>query len=70
MVLVGTAWLIFLWGLANLVLAALHNAHGELGLGLDATLSGAKSCLGAFVVAALGVPQWVMAQRKLAGASR
>lgn len=64
-ILVGSAWLIFLWGLANLVLAALHNAQGELGIGLDATLMGAKACLGAFLLAAIGVPQWVMAQRKL-----
>jgi hypothetical protein len=65
LVLVGSAWLIFLWGLANLVLAALHNSQGELGMGLDATLMGAKSCLGAFLLAAIGVPQWVMAKRKL-----
>src|SRR4051812_47079494 len=38
--LVSAAWLVFLWGLANLVLAALHNQQGELGLGLSATLSG------------------------------
>lgn len=65
MTLVATSWLIFLWGLANLVLAALHNQQGELGLGLDSTLMGAKSCLAAFLLAAIGVPQWVMAQRKL-----
>lgn len=65
MILVAMAWLIFLWGLANLILAALHNQHGELGLGMDATLMGAKSCLGAIILAAIGVPQWVMSQRKL-----
>lgn len=68
LVLVGSAWLIFLWGLANLILAALHNQQGELGLGLDSTLLGAKACLGAFLLAAIGVPQWVMANRKLSRA--
>jgi hypothetical protein len=63
--LVGSAWVIFLWGLANLILAAVHNQQGELGLGIDATLMGAKACLGAFLLAAIGVPQWVMAQRRL-----
>jgi len=65
MLLVSAGWLVFLWGLANLAIAAVHNQQGELGLGLDATLRGAKSCLGGFLLAAIGVPQWVMAQRKL-----
>ncbi len=65
MVLVSGAWLAFLWGLAQLILAAVHNQQGELGLGIDSTLNGAKSCLASFVMAAAGVPQWVMANRKL-----
>lgn len=65
MLLVSAGWLVFLWGLANLAIAAVHNQQGELGLGLDATLRGAKSCLGGFLLAAIGLPQWVMAQRKL-----
>ncbi len=61
----AAAWLVFLWGFSYLILAAVHNQQGELGLGLDATLFGAKSCLGSFLLAAIGVPQWVMAQRRL-----
>lgn len=64
MAFVASAWLVFLWGMAHLILAAVHNQQGELGLGLDATLSGAKSCLGGFLLAAIGVPQWVMGNRK------
>jgi hypothetical protein len=63
--LVGGAWLAFLLGLSHMILAALHNQQGELGLGLDSTLIGAKICLGGFLLAAVGVPQWVMANRKL-----
>ena len=59
------AWLVFLAGLAHLILAALHNQQGELGLGLDSTLSGAKYCLASFILAAVGLPQWVISSRKL-----
>ena len=63
--LTGLAWLVFLWGMAHLVIAALHNSAGELGVGIDATVNGAKCCLAAFVLAAAGVPQWMFGQRKL-----
>src|SRR5262245_50567296 len=62
--LTATAWLIFLYGMASLILAALHNQQGELGLGLESTLTGAKSCFGAFILAAIGLPQWVTKQRQ------
>jgi hypothetical protein len=65
MALVACAWLVFLWGMAHLVLAALHNQQGELGLGLASTLAGAKSCTAGFLLAAVGVPQWVMGDRKI-----
>lgn len=64
MVLVSAGWLAFLWGLANLILAALHNQQGELGLGMDSTVLGAKSCLASFLLCGVGVPQWVIGQRK------
>ena len=60
-----TAWLIFLAGLAHLILAAVHNQQGELGLGLDSTVMGAKYCIASFVLAAAGLPQWVMSARRL-----
>lgn len=63
--LTATAWLVFLLGMAYLLVAAVHNQAGELGLGLSATMSGTKLCLGSFLLAACGVPQWVMAVRKL-----
>jgi hypothetical protein len=63
--LVGGAWVAFLFGLAHMIIAALHNQQGELGLGLDSTLVGTKICLGGFLLLAVGVPQWVMANRKL-----
>lgn len=63
--LTAVAWLVFLWGMAHLVIAAVHNAGGELGAGIDATLRGAKCCLGAFLLALAGVPQWLVSQRKL-----
>jgi hypothetical protein len=66
MTFVAAAWLVFLWGIASLVLAAVHNQQGELGLGWAATMSGGKSCLASFLLAAAGVPQWVMANKKLA----
>jgi hypothetical protein len=67
--LVSAAWLVFLWGMANLILAALHNQAGELGLGLDSTMAGGKSCLASFLLFAVGVPQWVMGERKLKAAA-
>ncbi len=60
-----TAWLIFLAGLAHLIIAAVHNQQGELGLGVDSTLTGAKYCLASFLLAAAGLPQWVMSARRL-----
>jgi hypothetical protein len=56
---------VFLVGLAHLILAAVHNQQGELGLGLDSTVSGAKYCLAGFVLAAAGLPQWVISARRL-----
>jgi hypothetical protein len=67
---VGAAWLLFLFGLANLILAALHNQQGELGLGVESTLYGAKCCLAGLLFCAVGVPQWVMAERRLDARSR
>ncbi len=63
--LATTAWLIFLAGLAHLIIAAVHNQQGELGLGLDSTMTGAKYCLASFLLAAAGLPQWVMSARRL-----
>lgn len=62
------AWLVFLAGLAHLILAAVHNQQGELGLGMDSTLSGAKYCLASFLLAGAGLPQWVIGSRKLQSA--
>lgn len=59
------AWLVFLWGMAHLVIAAAHNTQGELGAGIDATVRGGKCCLGAFLLSLIGVPQWLFGQRKL-----
>jgi hypothetical protein len=56
---------VFLVGLAHLVLAAVHNQQGELGMGLDSTVNGTKYCLAGFVLAAAGLPQWVISARKL-----
>ena len=63
--LTAMAWLVFLWGMAHLVIAAVHNAGGELGQSIDATVRGAKCCLGAFLLALVGLPQWLVSQRKL-----
>lgn len=60
-----SAWLVFLVGLAHLVLAAVHNQQGELGMGLDSTVRGTKYCLAGFALAAAGLPQWVIGARKL-----
>ena len=65
MALSAMAWLVFLWGMAHLVIAAVHNAQGELGAGIDASVRGGKCCLGALLLALVGVPQWLVAQRKL-----
>lgn len=59
------AWIVLLLGMAKLVLAAMHNRDGELGLGLDATMAGAGACAVSAVLAAIGVPVWVAAERKL-----
>ncbi len=59
------AWLVFLWGMAHLVIAAVHNGEGELGASIDATVRGSKCCLGAFLLTLVGLPQWLVAQRKL-----
>ena len=64
-VLSVVAWLIFLAGLAHLILAAVHNQQGELGLGLDSTVAGAKYCLASFVLGGVGLPQWVIGARRL-----
>ena len=63
--LTTTAWLILLAGMAHLILAAVHNQQGELGLGLDSTVMGAKYCTASFVLGAAGLPQWVMSARRL-----
>lgn len=63
--LTAMAWLVFLWGMAHLVIAAVHNGGGELGQSIDATVRGAKCCLGAFLLALVGLPQWLVSQRKL-----
>lgn len=65
-----TAWILFLAGLAHFVIAALHNQAGELGLGLDSTVGGAKYCLASFALAGIGLPQWVRGNRRLAAAVR
>ena len=62
------AWLVLLAGLAHLILAAVHNQQGELGLGMDSTVNGAKYCLASFILAAVGLPQWVKSSRKLRAA--
>jgi hypothetical protein len=59
------AWLVLLVGLAHLFVAAMHNRDGELGLGLESTLIGARSCLVAGALAVLGVPLWVAAERRI-----
>lgn len=64
-VLSTVAWLVFLAGLAHLIIAAVHNQQGELGLGLDSTVMGAKYCLASFVLGAVGLPQWVICARRL-----
>jgi hypothetical protein len=66
MTLTTIAWVVFLVGLAHLILAAVHNQQGELGLGVDATVTGAKYCLASFLLAGVGLPQWVMSARRLA----
>lgn len=66
MTLTAGAWLLFLGGIAHLVLAALHNQRGELGMGLGSAMSGAKYCLASFVLAAAGIPQWLTAERRAA----
>lgn len=66
MTLTAGAWLLFLGGIAHLVLAALHNQRGELGVGLGSAMSGAKYCLASFVLAAAGIPQWLTAERRAA----
>ena len=66
--LTAGAWVVFLGGLAHLILAAVHNQRGELGVGLSSTLSGAKYCLAGFLLAGIGVPQWLMADRRAARA--
>lgn len=66
MTLTAGAWLLFLGGIAHLILAALHNQRGELGVGLGSALSGAKYCLASFVLAAAGIPQWLTAERRAA----
>jgi hypothetical protein len=65
MAVTAMAWLVFLWGMAHLVIAAVHNTQGELGAGIDATVRGGKCCLGAFLLSLIGVPQWLVGQRKL-----
>lgn len=64
MALTAAAWVVFLGGLAHLILAAVHNQRGELGIGLNSTMSGAKYCLAGFLLAGIGVPQWLMAERR------
>lgn len=64
-VLTMIAWIVFLGGLAHFVIAALHNREGELGKGLDATILGAYACAASVILAGIGVPNWVFAERKL-----
>lgn len=66
MVLTACAWLAILWGMAHLVIAALHNQAGELGQAVDVTRLAGRILLAAVVLAGAGVPQWVLAERKLA----
>ena len=68
MTLATIAWVVFLVGLAHLVLAAVHNQQGELGLGVDSTVTGAKYCLASFLLAGMGLPQWVISSRRLQSA--
>lgn len=63
--LTTVGWLVFLGGLAYLILAALHNHAEELGLGLGATATGAQLCLASFILVATGVPVWLSADRKV-----
>ena len=63
--LTTVGWLVFLGGLAYLILAALHNHAEELGLGLSATGTGAQLCLASFILVATGVPVWLSADRKV-----
>lgn len=70
MALTGMGWLVFLGGLAYLILAAVHNQAEELGRGLDSTATGAQLCLASFLLVAAGLPQWLSANRRLARARR
>lgn len=70
MALTGVGWLVFLAGLAYLILAAVHNQAEELGRGLDSTATGAQLCVASFLLVAAGLPQWLLADRRLARARR
>ena len=59
------AWMTLLIGLAHLFVAAVHNRDGELGLGLESTLIGARACLISFGFAVFGVPMWVVSERNI-----
>ncbi len=59
------AWMVLLIGLAHLFVAAVHNRDGELGKGLENTLVGAQACLISVVFAGLGVPTWVVTERRI-----
>lgn len=59
------AWMTLLIGLAHLFVAAVHNRDGELGLGLESTLIGARACLISFGLALFGVPMWVVSERRI-----
>ena len=59
------AWIVMLAGLAHLVVAAVRNREGELGLGLDATIQGAQVCLLSLGIGAVGVTLWVLAELRL-----
>lgn len=60
-----TAWIVLLLGLAHLFLAAVRNYEGELGLGLDQTLTGARACGLSALLGAVGVPLWVRAEGRI-----
>ncbi|MCS6915192.1 MAG: hypothetical protein RMK29_00825 [Myxococcales bacterium] len=59
------AWIAMLAGFAHLWVAAVHNHRGELGLGIDATIQGARTCVLSLLLAAVGVPLWVVAEGHL-----
>lgn len=63
--LATSAWMLLLLGLAYLVMATLHNRDEELGLGIDATARGAWVCLASLVLAVVGIPLWIRAERLL-----